>query len=258
MAATTRAGLRYPALTDTPDVVRDVTNLASDADATLAMYSENTFANRPAAGKHGRLFFATDQTKLYYDYGGGWLDLSPSVAPGPGSITQAMLAAGVSVVPIGGMMDWPWRAVDIPSWAVICIGQSLTQAAYGTLFALASAAGFLYGGSGTNFNLPDFRGRLAAGADDMGGTDAGRITIAISGTSGGLGAIAGSEGVVLTTAQIPAHHHSIGVSSIGSGPGSSGILASFTGATDTTDTGGGGAHSSMQPTIFVNKMMRVL
>lgn len=94
MATTTRAGLRYPALTDTPDVVRDIQDLAADSDAIFAMYKEDVFANRGAAGKHGRFFFATDTLHLYYDYGAGWLDVTPLLAIADGSVTTAKLADG--------------------------------------------------------------------------------------------------------------------------------------------------------------------
>ena len=116
----------------------------------------------------------------------------------------------------------------------------------------------------------------------MGGTAANRITAGISGISGGsLGAVGGSEGVTLTTAQIPAHTHPItdpghihdvlgggGVSSgstmirttsDGTAGGVSGMIISHTtGITVGNNAGGGGAHPIVQPVIVVNKLMRAL
>jgi len=148
MGTTANLALRYPEPTDLPDVQKDIKNLALDVD-------------------------------------------------------------GAAGLPLGATADWPWAAASIPIWALLPYGQLLTQAAYPTLQTIADAAGRPYGGSaGVNFNLPDYRGRVGAGKDDMGGTAANRITSAISGVSGAtLGAVFGSEGITLTTAQLPAHTH---------------------------------------------------
>jgi|SRR5580765_471630 len=124
---------------------------------------------------------------------------------------QAIAAtASVTEVAIGSMMDWPWAAGSIPSWALLPFGQAISRTTYSTLNALASAAGYVYGnGDGsTTFNMPDYRGRIGIGLDNMGGTAANRVTSGISGINGAsLGAVGGAEGVTLTTGQIPAHNH---------------------------------------------------
>jgi microcystin-dependent protein len=57
-------------------------------------------------------------------------------------------------------------------------------------------------------SLPDFRGRVLAGKDDMGGTSANRLTNQSGGLNGDtLGASGGAETHTLTTAQTPAHTH---------------------------------------------------
>lgn len=122
---------------------------------------------------------------------------------------QPVSSAGVEV-PVGGVMDWPWAAASIPSWAVLAFNQSVLKTAYPTLDTIASAAGYIYGTDATHFSLPDYRGRIGVGKDDMGGTAANRITVAISGANGSqLGAVFGAEGITLTTAQLPAHNHSV-------------------------------------------------
>jgi len=79
------------------------------------------------------------------------------------------------------------------SWA-FCEGQLL---AINSNQALFSILGTTYGGDGrTTFALPDLRGRVPIGA----GSGPGR-------TSRSLGARGGTEGEVLTTAQIPGHTH---------------------------------------------------
>ena len=117
----------------------------------------------------------------------------------------------IPAVPIGMSLEWDYAAASIPSWSLLQYGQAISRTTYPALAALASAASYPHGtGDGsTTFNIADKRGRVAAGKDDMGGTAAGRITAAISGTAGTvLGAVVGNEGVTLAVAQIPSHNHS--------------------------------------------------
>jgi microcystin-dependent protein len=194
---------------------------------------------------------------------------------------------------LGAVSDWPWGSGQIPSGTVLPYGQQLTAAAYPALQAIADAAGRPYGGNaGVNFNAPDYRGRIGAGKDDMGGTAANRITAAVSGMNGTtLGVAGGAEGITLTTAQLPAHNHGMsgqpgfsdpghshvqsgstvqgGPGAVGGGVGNNqylnantgiattGILSNI-GTIGTSNTGSGSAHSNVQPSIIVNKIMRVL
>ena len=79
-----------------------------------------------------------------------------------------------SNTPAGVMFDYAGTAA--PSGFMMCDGASLSTATYSVLFA---AIGYSYGGSGANFNVPDFRGRFARYNDNMGtgaaGLDTGRV-----------------------------------------------------------------------------------
>lgn len=131
--------------------------------------------------------------------------------------------------------------------------------------------------------LPDWRGRVGAGKDDLGGTAANRLTAANSGIAGStLGANGGVEVVALTTPQMPTHSHtgttdpsgthnhvlsSVAYASNGSGTGNAALHGSNNppdalinvGSTDsagshthtftTANAGGGQAHQNTQPTI---------
>lgn len=282
MLTSARRALSYPNTnrSDTADVPRDIATIIAALELDV-VFGQGTHAARPAAGAGapagsggGRLYWETDTAGLFYDTGAAWIGPLNTQVLGAGSVTTAMLASTVPIVPIGGVIEWPWPVANAPAWTVLPVGQVYTQAAQAALYAAVGATG------GT-VTVPDYRGRVAAGADDMGGVAAGRVTLGISGTAGGVGAIAGSEGVVLTTAQIPAHNHGItdpqhshSITSIdvpihtpssGSAGSPSGdrALTNLTGtspsATGITinNAGGGGAHSSMQPTLFVNKIMRL-
>jgi microcystin-dependent protein len=66
------------------------------------------------------------------------------------------------------------------------------------------------GDGSTTFNIPDLRGYLLAGKDDMNGSAANRITSGGSGIAGTtLGAAGGAETVTLSTGQIPSHGHGV-------------------------------------------------
>jgi len=78
----------------------------------------------------------------------------------------------------------PFAGVTPPPGFFLCYGAAVSRTTYAALFA---ALGTTWGsGDGTTtFNLPDFRGRTLAGADNMGGTPAGRLTGYTVGTTGG-------------------------------------------------------------------------
>lgn len=232
-----------------------------------------------AAGRRPYGLVVLNSTTNRYEWNSGsdavpnWIPLSPQVFE----------------IPIGMSMEWSWAAGSFPGNTALEYGQALLKATFPTLDAIASAAGYIYGSDATHFNLPDKRGRVSAGKDDMGGTAANRITAAISGTAGTvLGAVIGNEGVSLTTGQMPAHNHGLsgtlsfsdpthihgtndGVTGAGAGsadslmgsgsgnnttPSATGITIGL-GSLATTNTGSGSAHLNVQPTVIVNRFMRL-
>lgn len=81
---------------------------------------------------------------------------------------------------------------SIPSGAVALFGQRVSRTDFPLTFA---ALGTTWGsGDGTtNFNLPDMRGRGAAGVDNMGGAPANRLTSFSIGTAAVVGVGAGDQ-----------------------------------------------------------------
>jgi microcystin-dependent protein len=115
-------------------------------------------------------------------------------------------------VPLGGGL--PYFGLTAPNSAfAFPYGQAISRTTYQSLFNLI---GTTYGsGDGSTFNLPDLRGRVVAGKDDMGGSAANRITNSgslIVGTT--LGASGGAETVTLAAPQIPAGVPSSGSNAI--------------------------------------------
>lgn len=168
-----------------------------------------------------------------------------------------------------------------PNGWLLCYGQAVSRTTYAALF---NKIGTTYGaGDGsTTFNLPDCRGRVTAGVDNMGGAAANRMTSGGSGVNGSaLGAAGGAETHVLTTAQMPAHNH--GVTDPGHahtlqtrlGTSTSGMTHFMQGSADNStlttpngailnttgisiqNNGSGNAHNNAQPTIVLNKIIKI-
>jgi len=114
----------------------------------------------------------------------------------------------------GTMIDYCGAAA--PIGFLLSYGQSLSTTTYAALFAVT---GYTFGGSGASFNVPDCRGRVIIGKDNMGGASANRITTGGAGFNGDtLGANGGAETVTLAIGNLPAHDH----------PGSTGSKGSLT------------------------------
>lgn len=174
----------------------------------------------------------------------------------PDGTLQTTAAAAATVVPAGSIFDYAGSTA--PSGFLLCFGQAVSRSTYSDLFTAIGTA-FGSGDGSTTFNLPDMRGRVAAGKDDMGGSAANRITSGGSGITGTtLGASGGSQTHTLTTAEIPAHTHSMDVAPItGSGVGACPPSTVAVGSSNTTgSTGGGGAHQNTQPTLILNKIIK--
>lgn len=174
-------------------------------------------------------------------------------------ITPAKLAlvlATINQVPIGTVQSYAGSVA--PTGWMLCYGQAINRTTYANLFAVV---GVTYGiGDGTTtFNLPDLRGRVAAGKDNMGGVAAGRLTGQPQGVAGTiLGAGGGQETHVLVTAEMPSHNHTsplnLGSSGGGKPTADSNILDTV--QWPTTFTGGDGPHNNVQPTIVLSTIIK--
>lgn len=195
------------------------------------------------------------------------------------------------LVPLGGIIDYTGTTAPNSNF-VLPFGQAISRTTYATYFAMVNTT-FGNGDGTTTFNVPDLRGVVVAGKDDMGGSARGKVTNAGSGIAGTtLGAGGGAQNQTLLSGQIPnlnsSGSNSISVtstvSSIPSGGGSprgdyvtpnSPSVAFVPGASTPwnisgiTSTGSNSinvsytntsqsAVTTMPPTIVLNKILRIL
>lgn len=180
----------------------------------------------------------------------------------PSSVSDQIAAALASFLPTG-MGPFPWSLPDLPSGGWVWADGSVLLAAtpHTALRTAYINAGFPHGQDGSgNPKLPDMRGRVPAGKDNMGGTAAGRLTSAGSGIDGTtLGAAGGVETHTLTVAQMPSHSHAVTGASASTNGGSADIRSNGVNAgiaPTTSSQGGGQAHNNTQPTLVVNYVVK--
>lgn len=192
------------------------------------------------------------------------INVAPGTNPTDGVNVAQLGAAGA---PVGGIMDYAGSSA--PAGWLLCFGQAVSRTTYAALFAAISTT-YGAGDGTTTFNVPDLRGRVSAGKDDMGGTSAARLN---SQTSTTLGTAFGEQTHALTTAEMPTHTHPVndpghshgytGPLAVGSGVSSGGNLQSVATGTEPNVTGVtignsglSGAHNNIQPTMILNKIIR--
>jgi microcystin-dependent protein len=181
---------------------------------------------------------------------------------------QATVTLSGCGVPAG--IVTPFAGATAPDTWLLCDGSAVSRTTYADLFRVIGTT-YGVGDGSTTFGLPDLRGRVAAGKDNMGGTDADRLTASGCGIDGNvLGIAGGSETHTLTTDQMPAHDHrvraSIGetntqINSLGNtgfagwSNGDNG-LTSGGGVDLVENTGGSEPHPIVQPTIVLNYIIK--
>lgn len=207
--------------------------------------------------------------------------LSASTSVDAGTVKQG----GFQLIPAGIILNYGGSAA--PDGWLLCYGQAISRTTYAALFTAISTT-YGVGDGSTTFNVPDLRGRVIAGKDDMGGSAASRVTTSGSGVDGlTLGASGGGQNSSLATANLPAYTPagSVTLSSSGGGAGTkffrsaSGVVVSAsgdgggadidgvqagTGTLETitasfTGTAQGGTSTTftnMQPTIILNTIIK--
>lgn len=178
---------------------------------------------------------------------GNWREMSRNVAGGD-------VAPGI-IMDDGG--------TTAPDGWLQCFGQAVSRTTYSAIFARYSTT-YGVGDGVTTFNLPDCRGRVIAGKDNMGGTSTNRLTGASGGVDGDvLGGVGGVETHTLTAAESgsPDHTHSYVRGGIGPNGGNGWTGSGVNGPDLTGGASNGGAnatqaHNNVQPTIILNKIIK--
>ncbi|MGM5020180.1 tail fiber protein [Tardiphaga sp. 367_B4_N1_1] len=197
--------------------------------------------------------------------------------------SPSSVATLAQAMPIGAVIDYALKTPP-PGW-LLCTGLVLlANTPYQTLRSALIADGFAYGQDGSgNPKIPDGKGCVTAGFDQMGGSPGGRL-------AGSFGAIIGSQTVTLSADQLAPHAHSgqtgddtpdhthtlpgiigTGQFNVG-GPLDRPVPINLVGNPITnganqrhihpfTTNGGNGVagnpHSNVQPTLIMNKIIRV-
>ncbi len=155
---------------------------------------------------------------------------------------------------------FPYAGATAPPGFLLCDGQAVSRTTYVRLFNAIGAA-YGIGDGSTTFNVPDMRGRVPLGKDDMGGTSANRVSDAAADTVGGTGGVekktSDSRGAhdhggwtqshTLTVSQMPSHSHGVSPTNqwIKDVNGTGGTTGSGTMHGETlsiSSTGGGNGH----------------
>jgi microcystin-dependent protein len=145
---------------------------------------QHTNARRiPLRGLHPSAVGGSDGNQILTSDADGvaeWADALPSSIGGS--------------IPIGGVIDY-YGTTEPDGW-LFCDGSAI-PAVYADAIAIIGA------------NTPDLRGRVTVGLDNMGGSDAGRLSVA--NTLGGTG---GAESANLAVGELPTHTHNVSVTGL--------------------------------------------
>jgi len=118
-------------------------------------------------------------------------------------ISRVNLLAAVPRTPAG--LIAPFAGASAPSGWLLCDGSEVDRASYSALY---DVIGDTYKASPTpgKFGLPDLRGRMPIGADNMGGTSADVVTAASADV---IGAKDGNEEINIAVENLPEHEHDL-------------------------------------------------
>lgn len=168
----------------------------------------------------------------------------------------------------------PFSGSSVPSGYLLCDGSAVSRSTYSTLFGVIGTT-YGSGDGSTTFNVPDLRGRVPAGKDNMGGSAASRLTGTTMSPDGNtLGASGGEQTHTLTIAELASHGHDVRGTNNGiynttvglkdnnciniqgddnANGGTSGLVTNNSASNPYVgSTGSSSAHNNVQPSLILN------
>lgn len=159
-----------------------------------------------------------------------------------------------------------WLLMDGSTIGNVGSGATYESADYEDLFDIIKQCypntGSEVFGSGNKVTIPDMRGRVPIGKDNMGGTSANVVTNSYADT---LGRGLGEENHLLSTSELPSHAHG-GITTDGNVSRQDNTARRFYNSNYSENTipfgstgtaGGGQVHNNMQPSLTVNYLIKI-
>ena len=191
------------------------------------------------------------------------MNLDTPTQDGDGVSRQYLLnaLATVSVTPTGTISAFAGSEFSLPIGWIICNGQAVSRTTYINLYSII---GVTYGaGDGfSTFNVPDLRGRVMMGLDNLGGTSANVVADPLADV---LGASLGAESIVLQTTNLPSHTHTYNdrvvqgaTGGTDVGPANTNATSQYSSSSRTTGSVGSGApHANIQPSMAMTVLIKI-
>jgi microcystin-dependent protein len=212
MPTTTKYALPSPSGTDNAFPPEDIQALADAVDSKMAGWATpTTLASRPPAGKAGLLHRSTDTGEISLDTGSAWLTLVQ------GSDLRLALP---------GDLRHTFRGSAASGWLFLD-GTTVSRTTYANLFALFGTTYNTGGEAGTDFRLPDCRGRI----------------LVAKGTHADVDTLGDNDGLAVGSRR-PKHTHTVAAHNHGAATGGTAPATDSQGAHTHTLPFSGGPSSS--------------
>ncbi len=127
--------------------------------------------------------------------------LTAKIIPGVIFVDGKVQESDGDLIPAGTMIDY--AGTNEPGGWLLCNGQAVSRADFSGLFA-AIGTTFGVGNGSTTFNVPDMRGRVSAGIDNMGGIGAAGVLTGLA-----LSNQVGTQTHVISLDELPTHNHTV-------------------------------------------------
>ena len=162
---------------------------------------------------------------------------------------ESIMSSASSGIPAGILS--PFAGNTAPEGWLLCDGSVISRVTYSNLFSVISE---IYGsGDGsTTFAIPDLRGRMAMGLDNMGGTSTDRVT---SDEADNMGGNAGTEMHQLIEAELPSRTGYASHSGSGTNINSSGPMP-YVREVQNITIGDNQPHNNMPPYMALNYIIK--